>query len=70
MPMHSLQTCSFRIWELFLDMLSRFIDAEYADPSDEYMLTVLKMIGIEKVKPFHPDPATEESAENCIQVTR
>ncbi len=58
----------------YFDMLSRFIDAEYADPADEYMRTVLKMIGIEKGKPFHPDPAMktllDQAAKTAFKMTR
>ena len=58
----------------YFEMLSRFIDAEYVDPSDEYMLTVLKMIGIEKGKPFHPDPPTktllDQAAKTAFKMTR
>ena len=58
----------------YFDMLSRFIDAEYVDPSDDYMRTVLKMIGIEKGKPFHPDPAMktllDQAAKTAFKMTR
>lgn len=58
----------------YFDMLSRFIDAEYVDPSDEYMRNVLKMVGIEKGKPFHPDPSTkvllDQAAKTAFKMTR
>jgi hypothetical protein len=58
----------------YFDMLSRFIDAEYVDPADEYMRTTLKMIGIEKGKPFHPDPATktllDQAAKTAFKMTQ
>ncbi|MDN7180530.1 hypothetical protein M0D69_21510 [Caballeronia sp. SEWSISQ10-4 2] len=37
------------------DMLSRFIDHEYADPQDIEMRGMLAAIGIVKGKPFQPD---------------
>jgi hypothetical protein len=37
------------------DMLSRFIDHEYVDPSDLYMRGMAAEIGIVKSKPFSPD---------------
>jgi hypothetical protein len=40
------------------DMLSRFIDHEYVDPSDMEMRGVLAGIGIIQGKPFNPDAAT------------
>ena len=58
----------------YFDMLSQFIDAEYVDPADEYMRTTLKMIGIEKGKPFHPDPAMktllDQAAKTAFKMTR
>ncbi|SOZ38522.1 DUF1254 domain-containing protein [Cupriavidus neocaledonicus] len=40
----------------YFDMLSRFIDSEYVDPSDLDMRGFLHTIGIEKGKPFSPTP--------------
>lgn len=40
------------------DMLSRFLDHEYADPSDNEMRGFLAGIGLIKDKPFAPDAAT------------
>ena len=40
------------------DMLSRFIDHEYVDPSDMQMHGVLAGIGIIQGEPFNPDAAT------------
>jgi len=58
----------------YFDLLSRFIDAEYADPADEYMRTTLKMIGIDKGKPFRPDPAMktllDQAAKTAFKMTR
>ena len=58
----------------YFDMLSRFIDAEFADPADEYMRNVSKMIGIEKGKPFRPDPAMktllDQAAKTAFKMTR
>src|SRR5271157_813353 len=58
----------------FFDMLSRFIDAEYVDPADLYMRGMLHTIGIEKGKPFNPDPATktllDQAAKTGFKMTR
>jgi hypothetical protein len=58
----------------FFDMLSRFIDAEYADPVDFYMRGMLHTIGIEKGKPFCPDPAMrtllDQAAKTAFKMTR
>ena len=40
------------------DMLSRFIEHEYVDPADMEMRGMLAALGIEKGKPFKPDPHT------------
>jgi len=58
----------------YFDMLSRFIDAEYAAPADEYMRNTLRMIGIEKGRPFRPDPAQktllDQAAKTAFKMTR
>jgi hypothetical protein len=58
----------------FYDMLARMIEAEYADPSDAYMRGILQMIGIEKGKPFQPDPATrkvlDQAARTAFKMSR
>jgi hypothetical protein len=58
----------------FFDMLSRFIDAEYADPADVYMRGMLHTIGIEKGKPFRPEPAMrtllDQAAKTAFKMTR
>jgi hypothetical protein len=58
----------------FFDMLLRFIDAEYVDPADLYMRGMLHTIGIEKGKPFNPDPATktllDQAAKTGFKMTR
>ena len=58
----------------FFDMLSRFIDAEYVDPADLYMRGMLHTIGIEKGKPFRPDPAMrtllDQAAKTGFKMTR
>jgi len=41
-------------------MLDRFIQHEYADPADKEMRGVLAALGIQKGKPFNPDPRTRE----------
>jgi hypothetical protein len=42
------------------DMLSRFIDREYVDPSDMEMRGVLAGIGIIKDRSFSPDAPTRD----------
>jgi hypothetical protein len=42
------------------DMLSRFIDSEYVDPTDADMRGMLASIGIIKGQPFAPDARTRE----------
>jgi hypothetical protein len=58
----------------YFDMLSRFIDAEYVDPADNYQRVALQMIGIEKGKPFNPDPAMktllDQAAKTAFKISR
>jgi hypothetical protein len=43
----------------YFESLARFIDREYVDSADMDMRGMLHTIGIEKGKPFQPDPATK-----------
>jgi hypothetical protein len=42
------------------DVLARFIDHEYVDPTEMYMRGMLATLGIEKGKPFNPDQHLRE----------
>jgi hypothetical protein len=42
------------------DVLARFIEHEYVDPADMEMRGMLAALGIEKGKPFNPDPHLRE----------
>jgi hypothetical protein len=42
------------------DVLARFIEHEYVDPTDMEMRGMLATLGIEKGKPFNPDPPLRE----------
>jgi hypothetical protein len=49
------------------DMLSRFVDHEYVDPSDMEMRGMLAGIGIVKGQPFSPDPATRDLLDKAAK---
>jgi len=49
------------------DMLSRFIDHEYVDPSDMEMRGTLAGIGIVKGQPFSPDAATRDLLDKAAR---
>ena len=49
------------------DMLSRFIDREYVDPSDMEMRGVLAGIGIVKDGPFAPDAPTRDLLDKAAR---
>ena len=51
----------------YFDMMSRFIDSEYVDPSDLDMRGFLHTIGIEKGKPFSPSPEMRSLLERAAQ---
>ncbi|GJG98167.1 DUF1254 domain-containing protein [Cupriavidus pauculus] len=51
----------------YFDMMSRFIDSEYVDPSDLDMRGFLHTIGIEKGKPFSPTPEMRNLLERAAQ---
>jgi hypothetical protein len=49
------------------DILSRFIEHEYADPADMEMRGVLATLGIEKGKPFNPDVHTRDLLDKAAK---
>lgn len=58
----------------YFDMLSRFIDSEYVDPSDLDMRGFLHTIGIEKGKPFSPTPEMrallDRAAKSAFKISK
>ncbi|MCO4876318.1 DUF1254 domain-containing protein [Paraburkholderia caribensis] len=51
----------------YFEMMSRFIDSEYVDPSDLDMRGFLHTIGIEKGKPFAPTPEMHALLDSAAQ---
>ncbi|BFG78259.1 DUF1254 domain-containing protein [Paraburkholderia terrae] len=51
----------------YFQMMSRFIDSEYVDPSDLDMRGFLHTIGIEKGKPFSPTPEMQALLDRAAQ---
>ena len=49
----------------YFDMLARFIDHEYVDPTDMDMRGMLAGLGIVKGQPFNPDPHAQEILEKA-----
>lgn len=49
------------------DMLSRYIDHEYVDPSDMEMRGVLASLGMIKGKPFKPDQHTRDILDKAVR---
>ena len=49
------------------DSLARIINDEPVQPHDLVAMGQLRSIGIEKGKPFNPDPATRETLKKAIQ---
>jgi hypothetical protein len=51
----------------YFEMLSQLIAREYVDPADMDMRGMLHTIGIEKGKPFRPDPATKTLLDHAAR---
>jgi hypothetical protein len=58
----------------YFDMLSRFINAEYADKEDVYMRGMLAELGIVKGRAFNPDAKTkvllDEAAKTAFKMSK
>lgn len=58
----------------YFDMLSRFVNSEYVDPSDLDMRGFLHTIGIEKGKPFSPSPEMrallDRAAKSAFKISK
>ncbi|HEX5270412.1 MAG TPA: DUF1254 domain-containing protein [Gemmataceae bacterium] len=54
----------------FFELLNRFVQAEPWLTRDKVMIDVLKTIGIEKGKPFHPDEKTKRILVGAVREAR
>jgi hypothetical protein len=54
----------------FFESLNRFVQAEPWLVRDKAMIDILKSVGIEKGKPFHPDTPTKVILEGCAKEAR